>query len=153
MSREKHLTDAIVDKLGTLTGVRTYEQILLHKYESYQFDYVGIYGSTDERFTESFEDMSAVSVLGKIDVFLLLGNQVKKQPTLGKASLRYAMQDLSEKIEWCLSDLEIEPYVSDFEQTTFSSVHFIASEPITFSDDETKGLTLMTFRIFYTRIT
>ena len=152
MSREKHLTDAIVEKLGTMTGVRIYEQILLHKYESYQFDYVGIYGSTDERFTESLENMAAVADLGKIDIFLLLGNQVKKQPTLGKASLRYAMQDLAEKVEWCLTDLEIERYESDFERTTFSSVHFIASEPVTFSDDETKGLTLMTFRIFYTRI-
>lgn len=152
MSREKHLTDAITEQLNTMSGVRVYEQVLLHKYESYQFDYVGIYGATDERFTESLENMSAVSDLGKIDVFLLLGNAVKKQPTLGKASLRYAMQDLAEKVEWCLTDLELEKYVSDYEQTTFSSVHFIGSEPVTFSDDETKGLTLMTFRIFYTRI-
>jgi len=152
MSREKHLTDAITYQLNSMSGVKVYEQILLHKYESYGFDYVGIYGSTDERFTESLEDMSAVSDLGKIDIYLLLGNAVKKQPTLGKASLRYAMQDLAEKVEWCLTDLEVEKYVSDYEQTTFSSVHFIGSEPVTFSDDETKGLTLMTFRIFYTRI-
>lgn len=152
MSREKHLTDAIASQLNTLSGVRVYEQILLHKYESYQFDYVGIYGSTDERYTEALEDMSAVSDLGKIDVFLLLGNAVKKQPTIGKASLRYAMQDLAEKVEWSLTDLEVESYLSEYEKTSFSTVHFIGSEPVTFSDDETKGLTLMTFRIFYTRI-
>lgn len=152
MSREKHLTEQMVNKMSTLSGVRVYEQILLHKYEAYQFDYVGIYGSTDERFTESMEDMSAVNDLGKIDVYLMLGNAVKKQPTLGKASLRYAMQDLAERVEWVLQDMEIEPYKTDYETTNFSTVHYIASEPVTFSDDETKGLTLMTFRIFYTRV-
>jgi hypothetical protein len=84
MSREKHITDAIIEKLGMMSGVRIYEQILLNKYETYQFDYVGIYGSTDERFTESMEDMSAVADLGKVDLFILLGNSVKKVPTLSQ---------------------------------------------------------------------
>jgi hypothetical protein len=152
MSREKHITDAIIEKLGSLSGIRIYEQILLNKYETYQFDYVGIFGSTDERFTEAMEDMSAVSDLGKIDLFLLLGNSIKKAPTVGSAKLRNVMQDLSERVEWCLQDFRIDFYKTDFETTTFSPVHYIASEPITYSDDETKGLTLMTFRIFYTRI-
>jgi hypothetical protein len=55
-------------------------------------------------------------------------------------------------VEYSLQDLRIEFYKSDYETTTFSPVHYISSEPITYSDDETKGLTLMTFRIFYTRI-
>ncbi len=152
MSREKHITDAIIEKLGMMSGVRVYEQILLNKYETYQFDYVGIYGSTDERFTESMEDMSAVADLGKVDLFILLGNSVKKTPTLGAGKLRHAMQELAERVEYALQDLRIEFYKSDYETTTFSPVHYISSEPITYSDDETKGLTLMTFRIFYTRI-
>lgn len=152
MSREKHIADAIIEKLGTLQGVKVYEQILLNKYETYSFDYVGIFGSTDERFTESLEDMSAVTNLGRIDFYLILGNAVKKSAHLGTGKLRNAMQDLAERVEFCLQSLEFEEYKSDFETCDFSSMHFIASEPITYSDDETKGLTLMTFRIFYTRI-
>lgn len=151
MSREQHISDSIVDRLKTLSGVRVYEQIILNKYDAYQFDYVGIYGATDERYTESLEDMTAVTNLGKIDLYLLCGNSVKKSPTLGKAKLRYAMQELTEKVEWCLHNYEIESYESDYEKTQFSAVHYIASEPVTFNDDETNGLSMMTFRIFYTK--
>jgi hypothetical protein len=62
------------------------------------------------------------------------------------------MQELAERVEYSLQDFRIEFYKSDYETTTFSPLHYISSEPITYSDDETKGLTLMTFRIFYTRI-
>lgn len=151
MSREQHVCDAIADKLKTISGIKVYDQILLHKYETYGFDYVGVYGSNDERFTESLEDMTAVTNLGKIDLYLLCGSSVKKAPTIGKANLRNAMQDLNEKVEYTLHNFEIEKYKSDYENTDFSAVHYIASEPVTFSDDETKGLSIMTFRIFYTK--
>lgn len=151
MAREQHIADALVEKLKTLSGIRVYEQIMIDKYTTYQFDYVGIFGSTDSRIVESLEDMSAVTNMGSIDVYLLCGNQVKKSPTLGKAKLRYAMQELCEKVEWCLQNLSIEDYKSDYEQTEFSKVHYIGNEPVTFNDDETMGLSIMTFRIFYTR--
>ena len=152
MSREQHICDAITDRLKTLSGVRVYDQILIQKYETYQFDYVGVYGSTDERFTESLEDMTAVTNLGKIDVYIVCGNSVKKSPTVGKAHLRNAMQALCEQVEYILHNYQIERYQSDYEVTDYSAIHFIAQEPITFDDDETKGLSIMTFRIFYTKI-
>jgi hypothetical protein len=152
MSREKHVSDAVLEALNSIGGVRVYEQVMMNKIDNYQYDFIGIYGSTDERTTESFEDMSAVSHLGQIDVYLLCGTSVKKTPTLGSGKLRYAMQDLCERVENTLENYELDKYVSNFETSYFSPMHYISSEPISFNDDETKGLSLMTFRVFYTRI-
>lgn len=151
MSREQHISEAIAEQLKTISGIRVYEQVMMNKFETYQFDYVGLYGSTDERMVESLEDLSSVANMGKIDIYLLCGNSVKKSPTLGVAKLRNAMQELCEKVEYHLQNMQPERYNSDFEQTDFSPVNYIASEPVTFTDDETKGLTIMTFRVFYTR--
>jgi hypothetical protein len=123
----------------------------MNKFETYQFDFVGIYGSTDERIVESLEDLSSVANIGRIDVYLLCGNSVKKNATLGIARLRNAMQDLNEKVEHVLQNYVPSRYDSDYEATDFSPISYSASEPVTFTDDETKGLSIMTFRVFYTR--
>jgi len=152
MSREKHITEGVLEKLNSIGGVRVYEQVVMNKIETYQYDFIGIYGSTDERTVESFEDMSAISHLGQIDLYLLCGSSVKKSTSVGNGKLRYSMQDLTERVENCLGDAEFDNYVSNYENTYFSTLHFISAEPISFNDDETKGLSLMTFRVLYTRV-
>jgi hypothetical protein len=149
MSRQKQILDSIFDKLSRLPDIKVYEQVTFDKWNLYAFDYVGIYSTVDERQTEALEDNSAVARQGKLDVYLLVGNSVKKSPTLGKALLRNAMQDTCELVEYALTNLEIPDYSNDYGDTVFSPLHYIATDNIAYIDDETKGVSLMTFRAYY----
>jgi hypothetical protein len=81
---------------------------------------------------------------------MLVGVQVKKSNTQ-KAVLRNALADLCEKVEYMLQNLDLGSYVTDFESTEFAPLHFVDSQAVTFSDDETKGVAFMTFRTLYYR--
>jgi len=54
-------------------------------------------------------------------------------------------------VEYMLQNHGIESYITDFESTEFAPVHFVDSQAVTFSDDETKGVAFMTFRTLYYR--
>ena len=149
MSREKQVINAIFDRLSRLPNLKTYEQVTFDKWNLYSFDYVGIYSTADERLTEALEDNSAIARQGKLDIYLLVGNAVKKSPTLGKALLRNAMQDTCELIEYTLTNLLIDYYISDYGDTVFSPLHYISTDNVAYIDDETKGVSLMTFRAYY----
>jgi hypothetical protein len=76
--------------------------------------------------------------------------QVKKSNSQ-KAVLRNALADICEKVEYMLQNHEIGSYITEFENTEFAPVHFVDSQAVTFSDDETKGIAFMTFRTLYYR--
>lgn len=150
MARESKAIDSIVDHLKTMSGLRIYEQVLIDKWNTYQFDYVGILGSEDSREVIGLEDDSAFSNRGTFNFYLLVGAQVKKQNN-GKANLRNSLAEIVEKIENKLSNFVPSTYVSNFENTLFAPLHFVNSQAVTFNDDETKGISLVQFRCFYYR--
>lgn len=151
MAREKIAVNGICEYLNQLSGVKVYEQVWMDKWDSYAFNFVGVLASQDERYSETLEDSMALTNLGKIDVFILCGVQVKKSAILGKANLRNALQDICEMVEYKLHNKQIEDYISDYETCEFAPIHFVSSEPLTYAEDESKGCALMTFRIFYTK--
>lgn len=150
MARESKAIDSIVDHLKTMSGLRIYEQVLIDKWNTYQFDYVGILGSEDSREVIGLEDDSAFVNRGTFNFYLLVGAQVKKQNN-GKANLRNSLAEIVEKIENKLSNFVPSTYVSNFENTLFAPLHFVNSQAVTFNDDETKGISLVQFRCFYYR--
>lgn len=150
MARESKAIDSIVDHLKTMSGLRIYEQVLIDKWNTYQFDYVGILGSEDSREVIGLEDDSAFANRGTFNFYLLVGAQVKKQNN-GKANLRNSLAEIVEKIENKLSNFVPSTYVSNFENTLFAPLHFVNSQAVTFNDDETKGISLVQFRCFYYR--
>jgi len=86
-----------------------------------------------------------------LDIYLLVGVQVKKNSTAGKANLREALADLCEAIENKLTNYSPAVYESDYERTYFAPIHFVDAQAVTYNDDETKGISFMTFRTVYYR--
>lgn len=151
MARESAALKSIADKLRTMSGVKVYDQVMLDKWNTYQFPFVGILSGADAREVIGLEDDSAFANKGTLDMYLLVGVQVKKNSTAGKANLREALADLCEAIENKLTNYSPAVYESDYERTIFAPVHFIDSQAVTYNDDETKGISFMTFRTVYYR--
>lgn len=151
MARESAALQSIADELRTMSGVKVYDQVMLDKWNTYQFPFVGILSGADTREVIGLEDDSAFSNKGTLDIYLLIGVQVKKNATAGKANLRESLANLAEAVENKLTNYEPPMYESDYERTYFAPVHFIDSQAITFNDDETKGISFMTFRTIYYR--
>jgi hypothetical protein len=150
MARESAAITSIIDELGKMEGVKVYDQVQIDKWNTYNFNYVGVLSGADTRENELFEDDSAYANRGSLEIYLLVGVQVKKSNTQ-KAVLRNALADLCEKVEYMLQNHGIESYITDYESTEFAPVHFVDSQAVTFSDDETKGVAFMTFRTLYYR--
>jgi hypothetical protein len=148
MARESKAIEEIIYKLSTLSGIRVYEQVMIDKWNAYQFDYIGMLGTEDAREIVSLEDDSAFNNRGVLNFYLLVGAQVKKQNN-GKANLRNVLATNVEKIENNLSNFTPERYVSNYENTYFSPLQFVNSQAITYNEDETKGISLVQFRCFY----
>jgi hypothetical protein len=124
---------------------------MIDKWNTYQFPFVGILGGADSREVIGLEDDSAFANKGTIDMYLLVGVQVKKNSTAGKALLRETLADYAEAIENKLTNYNPPAYESNYERTYFAPVHFIDAQAITYNDDETKGIYFMTFRTTYYR--
>ena len=151
MARESAAINSVADQLRTMSGVRVYDQVMIDKWNTYQFPFVGILGGSDSREVIGLEDDSAFANKGQIDMYLLVGVQVKKNSTAGKAILRENLADYAEAIENKLTNYRPPEYESDFERTYFAPVHFIDAQAVTYNDDETKGIYFMTFRTVYYR--
>ena len=150
MARETAAIESIITQLRKMQGVKVYDQVQIDKWNTYGFDFVGVLSGADTRENELMEDDSAFANRGTLDVYMLVGVQVKKSNTQ-KAVLRNALADLCEKVEYMLQNLDLGSYVTDFESTEFAPLHFVDSQAVTFSDDETKGVAFMTFRTLYYR--
>lgn len=150
MARETAAIESITTQLRKMQGVKVYDQVQIDKWNTYGFDFVGVLSGADTRENELMEDDSAFANRGTLDVYMLVGVQVKKSNTQ-KAVLRNALADLCEKVEYMLQNLDLGSYVTDFESTEFAPLHFVDSQAVTFSDDETKGVAFMTFRTLYYR--
>lgn len=150
MARETAAIESITTQLRKMEGVKVYDQVQIDKWNTYGFDFVGILSGADTRENELMEDDSAFANRGTLDIYMLVGVQVKKSNTQ-KAVLRNALADLCEKVEYMLQNLDLGSYVTDFESTEFAPLHFVDSQAVTFSDDETKGVAFMTFRTLYYR--
>jgi len=151
MARESAAIQSITDKLRTMSGVKVYDQVMLDKWNTYQFPFVGVLSGADSREVIGLEDDSAFANKGTLDVYLLVGVQVKKNSTAGKANLREALADLCEAIENKLTNYSPAVYESDYERTFFAPIHFVDAQAVTYNDDETKGISFMTFRTVYYR--
>lgn len=151
MARESAAIQSITDKLRTMSGVKVYDQVMLDKWNTYQFPFVGVLSGADSREVIGLEDDSAFANKGTLDIYLLVGVQVKKNSTAGKANLREALADLCEAIENKLTNYSPAVYESDYERTYFAPIHFIDAQAVTYNDDETKGISFMTFRTVYYR--
>jgi hypothetical protein len=150
MARETAAIESIITQLRKMQGVKVYDQVQIDKWNTYGFDFVGVLSGADTRENELMEDDSAFANRGTLDIYMLVGVQVKKSNTQ-KAVLRNALADLCEKVEYMLQNLDLGSYVTDFESTEFAPLHFVDSQAVTFSDDETKGVAFMTFRTLYYR--
>lgn len=150
MARETAAIESITTQLRKMQGVKVYDQVQIDKWNTYGFDFVGVLSGADTRENELMEDDSAFANRGTLDIYMLVGVQVKKSNTQ-KAILRNALADLCEKVEYMLQNLDLGSYVTDFESTEFAPLHFVDSQAVTFSDDETKGVAFMTFRTLYYR--
>lgn len=148
MARESKAVEEIVEQLKTMSGLRVYEFVTIDKWNTYQFDYVGVLAVEDNREVIALEDDSAFANRGTLDVYLLAGSQVKKQVN-NKANLREALANISEAIENKLTNFVPVSYESEYESTLFSPLHFVSSQVATYNDDETKGITLLVFRTIY----
>ena len=151
MARESAALQSIADQLRTMSGIKVYDQVMIDKWNAYQFPYVGILGGSDSREVIGLEDDSAFANKGTIDIYLLIGVQVKKNSTAGKALLRESLADYAEAIEHKLLNFTPSTYESDFERRYFAPVHFVDAQAVTYNDDETKGIYFMTFRTNYYR--
>jgi hypothetical protein len=150
MARESKAIESIYEQLKTLSGLKIYEQVMIDKWNTYQFDFIGILGTEDTREVIGLEDDSAFSNRGTLNFYMIIGSQVKKQNN-GKANLRNSLASISEKVENKLANFMPSQYQSNFERTIFSKIHFVNSQAITFNDDETKGISLIQFRCYYYR--
>ena len=150
MARESKAIEQVSEQLKTMSGLRTYEFVTIDKWNTYQFDYVGVLSCEDTREVISLEDDSAFANRGQLDIYMLAGAQVKKQMN-GKANLRETLANISEAIENKLTNFVPDSYESDYESTIFSPLHFLNSQVITYNDDETKGVSLIVFRTIYYR--
>ena len=150
MARETKAITGIVERLNSIEGVKIYEHIQIDKWNAYAFNYIGILSATDSREVETFENDSTLLNRGAMEFYLLVGCAVKKN--IGnKAVLRNALADLCEKIEYKLHNHKVEGYLTEFEATEFSPLTFVDAQNITYSDDETKGISIMTFKLIYYR--
>lgn len=148
MARESKLIEEVVSKLKTITGLRIYDFVTVDKWNTYQFDYIGVLSCEDNREVIGLEDDSAFSNRGTIDIYMLAGAQVKKQIN-GKANLRETLANISEAVENKLTNFIPLAYESDYETSIFAPMHFVSSQVATYNDDETKGITLIVFRTIY----
>lgn len=148
MARETEVVKSIVDEMRTLSAIRIYEMVTIDKWNTYQFDFAGVLAVEDSREVIGLEDDSAFVNRGNLDIYILCGSQVKKQMN-GRANLREALADISERIENKLTNFVPPSYVSSYENTMFAPLHFVSSQVATYNDDETKGLGLMVFRTYY----
>jgi hypothetical protein len=148
MARESKATEEITNQLRTMTGLKVYDFVTVDKWNTYQFDYVGVLSCEDTREVIGLEDDSAFSNRGYLDIYLLAGSQVKKQIN-GKANLRESLANIVEAIENKLTNFVPAMYESNYESTMFSPLHFVNSQVATYNDDETKGISLLTFRTIY----
>lgn len=148
MARESKLIEEVVSKLKTITGLKVYDFVTVDKWNTYQFDYIGVLSCEDNREVIGLEDDSAFSNRGTLDIYLLAGAQVKKQIN-GKANLRESLANITEAVENKLTNFIPNAYDSDYESTIFAPMHFVSSQVATYNDDETKGITLIVFRSIY----
>lgn len=150
MARESKAIIQIVDQLNSIENLKVYEHVQIDKWNSYSFNFVGVLSGSDTRESETFEDDTTILNWGKLEIYLLVGCQVKKTNS-NKALLRTALADLCEIIEYKLHNLELEGYLTEYEATEFTPLSFVDAQAITFADDETKGISLMTFKTIYYR--
>ncbi len=150
MARESAVIESVTTQLRKMQGIKVYDQVQIDKWNTYAFDFVGVLSGADTRDNELMEDDSAFANRGTLDIYMLVGVQIKKSNTQ-KAVLRNALADLCEKVEYTLQNLDLGSYITDFESTEFAPLHFVDSQAVTFSDDETKGVAFMTFRTLYYR--
>lgn len=148
MARESKAIEEIVYKLNTLSGIKVYEQVMIDKWNVYQFDYIGVLGCEDAREIISLEDDSGFNNRGSLTFYLLVGAQVKKQNN-GKANLRNVLASIVERIENNLTNFTPARYESNFENSYFSPLQFVNAQAITYNEDETKGISLVQFRCYY----
>lgn len=150
MARETKAINEIASMLNELQSIRVYDTITVDKWDTLQFNYIGILHVEDTRELEPLEDNSAMVNRGQLEIYLLVGNSVKKS-TSNKGNLREALASQCERIENKLHNAVIESYVSDFEATEFAPLHFVSNQVVQYNDDNTKGLALMVFRAKYIR--
>lgn len=150
MARETKAIAGVIERLQTIEDVKVYEHIQIDKWNTYTFDYIGVLSASDTRESEVFENDTAILNRGIMEFYLLVGSSVKKN-TNNKAVLRTALANLCEKIEYKLHNHKIEGYLTDFEATEFTPLTFVDAQNITYSDDETKGISIMTFKTIYYR--
>ena len=113
MARESAAITSIIEELSKMEGVKVYDQVQIDKWNTYNFNYVGVLSGADTRENELFEDDSAYANRGSLEIYLLVGVQVKKSNTQ-KAVLRNALADLCEKVEYMLQNHGIESYITDY---------------------------------------
>jgi hypothetical protein len=150
MARESTALNGITQLLREMSGVRVYDIITVDKWDTLQFNYVGILHCEDTRELEPLEDNSAMVNRGQMEIYLLVGAQVKKSAT-NKSGIRNALADICEQVEYKLHNVTIPSYVSDIENAEFAPLHFVSSQALQYNDDNTKGLSLMVFRSKYIR--
>ena len=150
MARESQAISGIVEQLNTIENLKVYEHVQIDKWNSYSFNYVGILSGSDSRDSETFENDTSILNRGQLEIYILVGCQIKKT-IANKAILRNTLADLCEIIEYKLHNLQLKGYLTEFEATDFAPLSFVDAQAITFSDDETKGISLMTFKTIYYR--
>ena len=150
MARESTALNGIAELLRQINGVRVYDVITIDKWDTLQFNYVGILHCEDTRELEPLEDNSAMVNRGQLEIYLLVGCAVKKSAT-NKNSIRNALAELCEQVEYKLHNTILESYVSEIENAEFAPLHFISQQALQYNDENTKGISLMVFRSKYIR--
>lgn len=64
MARESAALESVAGQLRTMAGVRVYDQVMIDKWNTYQFPFVGILGGSDSREVIGLEDDSAFANKG-----------------------------------------------------------------------------------------
>jgi hypothetical protein len=111
---------------------------------------VGILHCEDSRELEPLEDNSALVNMGQLEIYLLVGAQVKKSAT-NKHNVRDALANICEQVEYKLHNTILPSYISDYENAEFAPLHYVSSQALQYNEDNTKGLSLMVFRTKYIR--
>jgi hypothetical protein len=150
MARETKALNGVTDLLRELQGVRVYDVITVDKWDTLQFNYVGILHCEDSRELEPLEDNSAMVNMGQLEIYLLVGAQVKKSAT-NKLNVRDALANICEQVEYKLHNVVLPSYVSDYEAAEFAPLHYVSSQALQYNEDNTKGLSIMVFRTKYIR--
>lgn len=150
MARETKALNGVTDLLRELQGVRVYDSINADKWDTLQFNYVGILHCEDTRELEPMEDNSALVNRGQLEIYLLIGCAVKKS-AVAKNTIRDGLANICEAVEYKLHNVVLPSYISDYENAEFAPLHFVSSQALQYNDDNTKGISLMVFRTKYIR--